>query len=301
MSDEIEAQTAGCWSAELAAKGLHTQKAPHDLAGKFPDLAAKSLVTVRLHPRQGELDDTSASKLAGKFLWPSDEEWPTCQLHKEVLVTVLQLRADEFPELKLPAGKDLLQLLWCPLDHAELGHCPEPRIFLRSTKDIEKALESMPKPEEFEPDYYPTPCLLHAERVTEYPSPQEMAPGKVEEIEKWIESSLGEEEWLEEGVYQDLLSTAPGTKIGGYVNWIEELVQPVCSCGKKMEHLLTVASSEFDASNYRRWCSEEELAVWTDSRLQQAAELMLGETGAMYLFVCRSCDPWSIKPIHQSN
>src|SRR5713101_5323362 len=89
----------------------------YDVRRLFPELAERSRTTIRLHPRYGDEPPEDASKLGGTFLWPGDEPWPVCPAHKIPLVTVLQLRADDFPEIAFPPGANLFQILWCPREH----------------------------------------------------------------------------------------------------------------------------------------------------------------------------------------
>ncbi len=241
---------------------LTTAKPAHDIAQAFPHLAARSVTTVRLHPRPGPEPDIMDSKLGGRILWPSDEEWPFCTEHKDVLIPILQLCGDSFPELELPAEADLLQVLWCPRDHPDLGYCPSPRIVLRNSKSVLRPLQTIPEPREFQQDYKPSVCVLSPERVIEYPSAWELSKELLEEIDGWIESTIGEDEWFESGEYQYSLSTAPGTKIGGYVDW--RPVEDQQSHGKP-----------------------------------SGPGLMLGDVGSLYLFVCRNCRPWILDTIHQ--
>src|SRR6476661_5495045 len=123
---------------------LTTPEAPIDLLAVLPELADLRATTVRLHPRKGRVPGRYASKLGGNFLWPSDEPWPTCDERwppswygppiavpdgqPVPLVPVLQLRAEDIPELPFPRGADLFQLLWCPLPH-EYACMPRPFVF----------------------------------------------------------------------------------------------------------------------------------------------------------------------------
>jgi hypothetical protein len=59
-----------------------TPPRPHDVAGRFPELAAYAKPAVRLHPRQGE-PGVHDSSIGGPLLWPAAEPWPTCGLAHE--------------------------------------------------------------------------------------------------------------------------------------------------------------------------------------------------------------------------
>ena len=135
----------------------------------------------------------------------------------------------------------------------------------------------------------PAPCVLHPERITEYPSPYEMSDkerGPIYDWERTVDA---------DAVYQYELSVADGTKVGGHIRWIQEPEIPQCPKGHAMEHLLTVASAEFDGGSWPRWLAVEDDGAWqapypVRNSVQCAAGLMLGDMGALYLFICRACD-----------
>ena len=99
--------------------------------------------------------------------------------------------------------------------------------------------------------------------------------------------------------YGSDLSDAPGTKLGGYPGWTQPPDWPDCeSCGQRMEHLLTVASWECDSATWRTWLpvedrellkGQEEVQTKLNLSVTQAAGLMLGDAGGVYIFECLSC------------
>src|SRR5437867_4056392 len=118
----------------------------------FPELIGRSKITVRLNPRYGEEPPIGASKLEGKFFWPANEHWPICKQHGTPLIGVLQLRAEDFPEMLFYPGTDLFQLLWCPRWHDNwLMVWADPAFFWRQTQDIQNP--RMDNPAAVEPDY----------------------------------------------------------------------------------------------------------------------------------------------------
>lgn len=144
----------------------------------------------------------------------------------------------------------------------------------------------MPRPDPAaEPDLVPRPCVLDPERVTEYPSWD-----LPEDLRRSVADRLGDD-------YETGLAVAPGTKAGGYPGWCQPPDWPACDCGRVMDHLLTVASLEFDNARDRRWVPLEdrpvpavpEGAAWYSAAEQNPAGLMIGDVGGMYLFVCTSC------------
>jgi hypothetical protein len=209
------------------------------------------------------------------------------------LVSVLQLYRTHVPDLPFPPGKDLLQLLWCPLDHEPNGG-PRPELHWRGG-NIEGALLADPVPAAGAlENYLPWPCMLHPERVVEYPNwdlPTELVEALQERFDR-----LEEESGLS---YFYHLSVAPGIKVGGYPGWTQEPDWPVCEgCGTRMDHLLTVESAEFDGESVSAWLPVEDrptkgtifdLPDEQRHAIQRAADVMIGDMGGVYIFICPRC------------
>ncbi len=286
---------------------LTTKPLPAALVAAFPELERRT--TVRLHPRRGRTAPPE-SKLGGELLWPADEPWPLCPVHGDPLVSVLQLRCDDVPEVGCPPGSDLFQLLWCPKDHETTAYAPLPQVFWRRAADVIEPAVAPPPAVDAARDYLPQPCRLSPERVVELPHAFELDDREtLYRLETWIgehfESLVADGQvWPPpdggsrihgEAGYTYSFSSAPGTKVGGFPSWIQAAAYPLCERGHRMDHLLTVASGEFDGGTWWRWLPAEERDVWagpTRARLdvQGAADIMFGDEGNLYLFVCRVCD-----------
>ncbi|MEU1596968.1 DUF1963 domain-containing protein [Streptomyces sp. NPDC005708] len=270
----------------------------------FPEVAAFRKVAVRLHPRIGE-PGARDSSLGGPALWPPSQQWPHCgDDHPHTaysapadepvpLVPVLQLFAADVPDLDFPTGTDLLQVLWCPFDHED-GYVPRPEIFWRDISGSDLAPAAPPRPSGADSDYLPDPCVLHPERVTDYPNwdlPEDIANALEARFEQ-LEEETGRSYWYH-------LSVSDGIKVGGYPTWTQEPNWPTCpTCSRRMDHLLTINSSEFDGESWRTWLPVEDtpaegtiwdLAFEERMQVQCSPGLMLGDMGGIYLFECPSC------------
>lgn len=281
-----------------------TPARPVDVEALFPEVTALRRNAVRLHPRAGT-PQARESSLGGPVLWPRSQPWPHCEdTHPAIigdgrarpitpvpLVPVLQLFARDIPERPFPAGTDLLQVLWCPFDHLPC-YAPRPELFWRDSgqEDLEPAEPRWPA--EAPADYLPKACVLHPERVTDYPSwdlPRDIADA-LEPRFKQLKQEAG---WN----YQYHLSVSPGTKVGGYPTWSQDPVWPDCpACGQRMEHLLSIDSAEFDGTSWRTWLPVEDspatimaLPYEERTRIQRAAGLMIGDMSGLYLFECPRC------------
>ncbi|MQY07218.1 hypothetical protein ACRB68_53180 [Actinomadura sp. RB68] len=228
------------------------------MAAEVPGLGAYARTAVRLHPRPGN-PGARDSHIGGPLLWPAGEPWPHCAEPEDrppwikgldapnALVSVAQLRAADFPELAFPDGADLLQILWCPTFHPHNGYQPEVRVVWRRGADVTDVLAAPPAPARAEDGYVPRPCVLHPERVTEYPWHEEL-PGELRaRLHAW------EETREEPADYQSDLSVVPGCKVGGGMAWpVTDMPPQECPhCAGPIGLLLQLDSTEWDGAG--RW------------------------------------------------
>ena len=302
-----------------------TPKPRYDVLEIAPELAEMAVTTVRLHPTPGDVPDVGASKIGGTFLWPNEEPWPVCEelgppswknvdfhgwpVPKDAddpgipLVPVVQLRAEDFPEMEFFPGTDLFQLLWCPVDHEEPIFVAKPFVFWRDSQQIVNPLAEMPRPKYAQDHFLPPPCLVLPEPVVEFPSIQSLPEEISDKIWEW-DVELPADGRIDEAVtlYEWELSVCPGAKVGGDVFWVQDRDVPVCECGREMSHLLTLAALEFDAGTYERWCPLEHPDIWEreyeDRHAVQGAAFD-GLSGRQHIFICRSCEHWPIQSVFQ--
>ena len=282
-----------------------TPAPPVNVEEVLPELRGKGKTAVRLHPRPGEAP-VDASKIGGMFLWPKNEPWPVCPIHGNIpYTTALQLRKEDVPELGFPPNTDLFQLLWCPEQHDEDDmYCPKPAAYWRKRSGMKQTLKVAPVVER---EYIPQPCIVYPERLTEYPSAAEFFPDGCHDLEEEeyplaLRSVLKVIERLAVGgwqapddcseLYERWLCVADGTKVGGYPAWVQDMEYPRCGCGAVMEHILSLASCEFDGVTWGRWLTIEDrpmlLADFTKRRaVENAHRCHFGDVGKMYVFVCR--------------
>jgi hypothetical protein len=182
------------------------------------------------------------------------------------MLPVAQLHVRDVPGLPAPAGTDLLQVLWCPLDHPPQTYMPRTALFWRSCASVTDILTAPPGPPEVQSDHYvPEPCLLAPEQITEYPSPLELSEelrGPLGNWSTWQAANAGVDSSYEscpEEFYRDNLSVAPGWKAGGWTSWgLTDPISQFCpACDTKMDPLLTIATFEWDDST-RGWIPDED-------------------------------------------
>lgn len=287
-----------------------TPPAPFDLTKWIPEFRDLAKTTVRLNPRRGTAD-AAASKLGGLFLWPTTEEWPCCAEHQCKYVPVLQLRKQDFPEVSFREDSDLMQILWCPNDH-QPNYCPTTKVFWRKCDSFCSAMTEHVELVEgqYNKDYVPESCIFYPERILEYPDLFEDLPVRPEERlegnpDVLSALELNRQQTLKywhsirdaNGLYHACLSTVSGIKLGGHPDWINDPWYPSCACGAQMECLVSFASREFDGASWFRWLPIEERDILAaDWRLcetiQSAPNLLFGDAGNLYVFICRNCPEW---------
>lgn len=190
------------------------------------------------------------------------------------MIGVLQVYARDVPELPFPHGTDLFQLLWCPNNHDEPWYGPRPVAAWRHAASVTEPLTDPPQTTFDTPlnatSYLPAPCVFLPERVTEYPHPYDLPDTLRDRLQAWdAEQDI-------DRPYRRLLSTAPGTKLLGHPNWIQGPRWPVCVCGRRMTHLVTIASAEYGDGDR-----------WNDMPTGSSPHgIMIGDVGDMYLFTC---------------
>ncbi|KAA8889248.1 DUF1963 domain-containing protein [Nocardia colli] len=287
-----------------------TPPRPVDLEALFPELVPFRREAVRLHPRPGRpgLRDSS---LGGPLLWPRWEPWPRCfDMHEDRLdrgslswgqitpegapfVPVLQLFADAIPELPFPTEADLLQVLWCPHVHLR-SYAPRPQLYWRNSSRCGEDHPQPPHPRNAQPDYLPNPCVVHPERVIDYPRgdmPRELFKSLEDRFDQLCETTGWD--------YEQHLAESSGVKVGGYPTWTQDPDWPNCpGCDEPMDHLLTINSMEFNGDAWRIWLPLEDRPA-TDTEMDfrnptfvdkmSPHGLSLGDGGGIYIFDCRTC------------
>ncbi|WP_328792598.1 DUF1963 domain-containing protein [Streptomyces sp. NBC_00273] len=205
------------------------------------------------------------------------------------MVPVVQIFHADVPSggvVPFPLGRDVLQVLWCPFNHLSPAS-PWPVVLWRDSASVRAVLPTPAADPEADDWHVPAPCVVHPERVTEYPSwdlPEDLT-------DKWQEDFHRLEEAAPLLSYATHLAEAPGTKLGGYPSWFTAPGDTDCKqCGRPMDHLLTVTSHESDGASWRTWLPAEDRDE--DGRRAVPLDptgLDLGSGGAVYVFECRSC------------
>ncbi|MFG3259763.1 hypothetical protein [Streptomyces sp. NPDC048172] len=222
--------------------------------------------------------------------WPAECPVP--------MLPVAQLYLRDIPLLRPPGQSDLLQILWCPYDHAP-DYKPSTALFWRSAAAVADTLATPPEPYEADyPGYVPEPCLLAPEAITEYPHSLDLSPElqlAVGDWSRWQAADVGVDSSYAdcpEEFYDGSLADAPGWKVGGWPPW--DRTDPYrlnCTvCDARMVPLLTIASFEWDGGEPRGWVPYEDQAAAGGSRAgqdpAQPTRVEVGSTDNVQLYVC---------------
>jgi hypothetical protein len=193
------------------------------------------------------------------------------------LVAVAQLYRKDVPDFAGPDDADLLQVLWCPLDHPDEGYNPRVRIYWRRSTDVDRPLAAAPEPPVVNESYLPTACTVTPEQVREYPY-RGLLPSDLEaRIRAWQQQDA-------DGLsYQRDLSLAPGWKVGGFANWSLTDPYPMnCTeCGAPMALLFTADSGEWDGPD-DSWRPAREPA----NTPVDPTDVVIGRGYSLYVFQC---------------
>ncbi|WBB97847.1 MULTISPECIES: hypothetical protein [unclassified Solwaraspora] len=229
---------------------------PVDIEQLFPELREYAATATRLHPRPGRPGPLDSS-IGGPLRWPADESWPHCTGREHYVDRLLT--------------PDLLQVLWCPLDHPDNGYSPWVELRWRRTAELGEQLATAPEPVVVNENYLPTPCLVRPEQVREYQYVGLLPENLKKRLYAW-EKQSGHS-------YQADLSLAPGWKVGGFANWSLSDWHPVdCTeCGAAMTLLLTASSGEQNGS--ARWRS-------ADDPDGNPVDVLIGRGYSLHVFAC---------------
>ncbi|GHJ42844.1 hypothetical protein Cs7R123_01860 [Catellatospora sp. TT07R-123] len=191
------------------------------------------------------------------------------------LIPVAQLYRADIPDFAGPDDADLLQVLWCPLDHPEERYNPRVQLFWRRAADVTRPLDTAPEPSVVNDSYLPTPCVVHPEQIREFQY-GDLLPKELDaQVTAW-EKQTGHQ-------YQYDLSLAPGWKVGGFANW--SLTDPhavdCAECGTAMTLLFTADSGEWDGGS-RSWRPLEE----PEGAKSDPVDVTIGRGYSLYVFRC---------------
>lgn len=196
------------------------------------------------------------------------------------LIAVAQLYRRDVPDYAGPDGTDLLQVLWCPVDHSDRHYSPRVSLHWRDSSTVGPLLDAPPEPTVVRDAYLPVPCVVHPEQVREYQYADLLPDDLRERIAEWE----GDEDDEDEGPgYQADLSLAPGWKVGGYANWSLTDPHPMdCAvCGTPMTLAFTAASADWNGTHCSWRPSDEDPATSPG-----AVGVQIGRGYSLYIFRC---------------
>ena len=245
------------------------------------------LTPTTVHRRRAILGAAWRRKEAGESFDLTDEERAEMpdSSHSEpfelgrpptAMIPVMQLFRRDVPGFIGPDDSDLMQVLWCPIDHDWLEYCPRLVIKWRHRSEVGEIIASPPEPTVVRDDYLPEPCVLHPEQVIEFDD-----DGLPEDLRERI---LAWERDTGENYFGDL-SIAPGWKVGGFGRW--NLTDPrpmVCVCGTDLSLLFRVDSTEWDGGS-ASWRPLEEMARQPDTA-STPTKVVMGRGYSLWVYYC---------------
>jgi hypothetical protein len=280
----------------------------------FPEVTAFARPAVRLHPRRA-VPTAEQSSAGGPLLWPEQEAWPTCAMDdhgSRELASLVQLFRRDLPEDRplpgwmFPGSSDLLQILWCPSSHEDMGLWPAAQLVWRNTETLADASARIPELGDADlDDAIPVPCVLHPEVIAELPPlnyagscafERELTPVLLpaqlnDRLSTWVHPA--EPELDSGGSHYWALATAPGWKLGGWADWPSNPGQYArCQCGAQTRLVADLMSSE----GLHTWWQPREPpgGAWGDAMCDWAfcepTDIRLCTDGLQALYGC-TADP----------
>lgn len=263
-----------------------------------PDLDVLLREAGSMRTRRGRLGPTQLAvyadpRLKGRTVRRRGDDvaqtvWYEPEPHSEPnpMVPIAQLHAADVPTVTFPEGKDLLQVLWCPVDHMNVpgrsAYCgPTIHVVWRTVASIGPLLTKPPRPHTVNEDFYlPQACVLYPEQVTEY----QYADLLPDDLRSRVDAADDQWHGAHYFDYQADLSIAPGCKAGGWATWnVTDPWHRTCTeCGSEFCLLLSLDSREWDAVG--SWKPVE--GDRGDSDAQCPTGLTHGRWGATRIFTC---------------
>jgi hypothetical protein len=192
---------------------------------------------------------------------------------------VAQLYARDIPGLPRPEGTDLLQVLWCPLDHEDLpyaSYVPNLRLRWRASTAVAEPLTAFPEPRVVTEPYLVNPCAVHPEPVVDYPYPDMLPEPLSQKISAWEDRES--EPYLFDRAFHS------GTKQGGWGNWsLTDHYEITCiECGSRMDDnlLLRLSGTEWDGDD--SWRPEQNQGFEHNDDVG----FTIGRGYSLYVFLC---------------
>ncbi len=254
----------------------------------IPGLNDLVRTAIRLHPAPGE-PRPDESHFGGPLLWPSDEPWPECPVtwppdpdasddawaggHPldgpvPVMVSAAQFFRDDFPELPFPEGTDVLQILFCPMQHNSPHHQgPAVRLVWRDSGEVEDIADPPPAPEEADVDLLPAPCVFEPCSIDELPRLCDFPPETRAALGIPEDAHDDPEGWPELDQY---------SKIGGWTPWYTtDRHELGCrECGAELRQTIALATEE------------DEVGCGCDVAEAQPAGWSFARQDVLHIFTC---------------
>jgi hypothetical protein len=224
-----------------------------DVEALFPFLQGQGREAWRLHPRPKANLPLDISKFGGRFRFPKSKTLPYDPYTERLAVPVLQFQKTDFPKFDFFGEADWVQIFWATDD------MPTPLMYWHTNAELEDSVILEATQEDKDDPSFVYECVLHPEKIIEYPDISSLYLPEQEMIWAW-EEQLGAKNLYEEGaVYQSYLSTCEDSKVGGYPYWAgQDARVPNNKLGKEAPYCLTICDNTWGQPE--RWQPIEQIA-----------------------------------------
>ncbi len=235
-----------------------------------------------MHPQPATDVKPEESRIGEPLLWPEHLPVPN------EMASVVHLNRQDFPAVPFPGEAEVLQVIWRP------GNDPVATAYWRTPGEIE-SMRPVSSSAISVPGWTLHPARLLPEPVIEYPSwfslPRKIQRGYDAWFSKHPDDALGPPS------YEYEFGPSPSSKVGGYAHWIWNDDTPTCECGSVMEHLFSLASTEFlDSGGRWGWVASNTRG---EAR-KEATGLNIPKSGIAYFHACMNCGETPLRVLTQS-
>ncbi|MBM3785408.1 MAG: hypothetical protein FJW30_13660 [Acidobacteria bacterium] len=167
---------------------------------------------------------------------------------------------------------------------------PKPEIARLPEMSAEEFVRPEPADYPLASPLVPLPCACDLELILDFPHMFDLDRLRVRSVNREDEMAYAE------------AATGHGTKAGGWPFWLQGDNTPRCRCGRTMELLLTIISSEYLCRNGSRWdyVGPSAAPVKPDTNPANRTGIEIHDTGHAYFFYCPSCPGLPMRWVHQN-
>lgn len=237
----------------------------------------KEAVLLRPHLSSAAIPYTE-SKFGGEPNLSHFDVYPCCDACGNPLNFVLQLYKKDFPSHYFPEQTNLFQIFRCPNFECSSVYSDESDlktfVYYFNSDTTENKNLIIPELKATDIEYPSRDCFLKPKLVDDVPSHDDCWSDEIDILDK----KYG---------YQAMENHRPaiGTKSGGYPSYEQNAAYPICDCGRTKEFFFQLSSEDLEDGVI----SPPSPDKWSPH------QIMIGDLGSIYFYVCKPCGSQTIE------